>query len=98
MNFSYSSPLPFNHHSLKIIKHILQDQAKKFNRVLVDAPSSGVGIVRLTPGQRMCRTAGELNYISTRQKQLLLYGADCVKQSTLQDSYLVYTTCSTLVT
>ncbi|XP_050715213.1 26S rRNA (cytosine-C(5))-methyltransferase nsun-1-like isoform X1 [Eriocheir sinensis] len=76
---------------------LAKQQRSTFHRVLVDAPSSGVGIVRLAPGARVCQTAKELNYISMQQKQLLLNGADCVKKDTLQNSYLVYTTCSTLV-
>lgn len=75
----------------------LQRKANTFRRVLVDAPSSGVGVVCMATRARVCCTAKELSNISTQQKQLLLDGADCVKKSSLHDSYLVYTTCSVLV-
>uniref|UniRef100_A0A0P4W5M1 SAM-dependent MTase RsmB/NOP-type domain-containing protein n=1 Tax=Scylla olivacea TaxID=85551 RepID=A0A0P4W5M1_SCYOL len=72
-------------------------QAGRYQRVVVDAPSSGVGMVRLTPGTRVCCTIEDLRHISTRQRLLLLNGADCVRQGRTQNSYLVYTTCSVLV-
>ncbi|KAK8380097.1 hypothetical protein O3P69_016621 [Scylla paramamosain] len=71
-------------------------QAGRYQRVVVDAPSSGVGMVRLTPGTRVCCTIEDLHHISTRQRLLLLNGADCVRQGRTQNSYLVYTTCSVL--
>ena len=76
---------------------MLQRQAGRYQRVVVDAPSSGVGMMRLSPGASVCCTTEDLHYISTRQRLLLLNGADCVRQSRTQNSYLVYTTCSVMV-
>ncbi|XP_045116960.1 probable 28S rRNA (cytosine(4447)-C(5))-methyltransferase isoform X2 [Portunus trituberculatus] len=75
---------------------LAKSQAGRYQRVLVDAPSSGVGMVRPFPGVRVCCTTEDLHHISARQRLLLLNGADCLRQGRMQNSYLVYTTCSVL--
>ncbi|KAG0710309.1 putative 28S rRNA (cytosine(4447)-C(5))-methyltransferase [Chionoecetes opilio] len=85
-----------SHHDVQncVVTHIepaelAKMQAGRYQRVLVDAPSSGAGMVRLPPGARVCRTLRDLNYISTRQKLLLINGADCVKQSVEENEEVV---------
>jgi 16S rRNA (cytosine967-C5)-methyltransferase len=61
-----------------------------FDRVLVDAPCSGLGTVRRDPDIRWVRTEDELAVLAQRQLVLLARAADVVKPG----GRLVYATCS----
>ena len=62
----------------------------RFDRVLVDAPCSGLGTVRRDPDIRWMRTEDELAVLAERQLVLLARAADVVKPG----GRLVYATCS----
>ena len=61
-----------------------------FDRVLVDAPCSGLGTVRRDPDIRWRRTEGDLASLAVEQLSLLARGADLVAPG----GRLVYATCS----
>jgi 16S rRNA (cytosine967-C5)-methyltransferase len=61
-----------------------------FDRVLVDAPCSGTGTLRRNPEIRWRISAGDIDDLSARQKQLLLNASRVVKPG----GRLVYSTCS----
>ena len=63
---------------------------ESFDRVLVDAPCSGLGTVRRDPDIRWRRTEGELEVLADAQRQLLHRAADVVRPG----GRLVYATCS----
>ena len=64
--------------------------AARFDRVLVDAPCSGLGTIRRDPDIRWRRTEDELAAFALRQGQLLQPAADVVRPG----GRLVYATCS----
>ena len=61
-----------------------------FDRVLVDAPCSGTGTFRRNPEIRWRISAGDIDDLSSRQRQLLFNAAPLVKPG----GRLVYSTCS----
>ncbi len=61
-----------------------------FDAVLVDAPCSGTGTLRRNPEIRWRISAGDIQELSSRQKQLLSNAAMVVKRG----GRLVYSTCS----
>jgi 16S rRNA (cytosine967-C5)-methyltransferase len=64
--------------------------AARFDRVLVDAPCSGLGTVRRDPDIRWRRTEGDLAVLAADQRDLLARAADVVRPG----GRLVYATCS----
>jgi 16S rRNA (cytosine967-C5)-methyltransferase len=64
--------------------------AHPFDRVLVDAPCSGLGTIRRDPDIRWTRSEGDLPRLAQDQVALLLRAADVVKPG----GRLVYATCS----
>ena len=62
-----------------------------FDVILVDAPCSGLGILRRDPDIRWRRVAEELDAFSTRQTRILKYAAEVLAPN----GWLVYATCST---
>jgi len=63
-----------------------------FDRVLVDAPCSGLGTLRRNPEIRWHLTAGKLGALPPLQKQILGNAAACVKGGGI----LLYSTCSVM--
>lgn len=64
--------------------------ADGFDRVLVDAPCSGLGTLRQHPEVRWRRTPEDITGLATLQTQLLRHLADCVRPG----GTLVYATCT----
>lgn len=64
--------------------------ARAFDRVLVDAPCSGLGTLRRDPDIRWRRNEGELTGLAQQQVALLTRSAEVVKPG----GRLVYSTCS----
>ena len=64
---------------------------KLFQKVLVDAPCSGLGVLRRNPEGKWWKTAEEINTLAERQRRILANGAGCVAPN----GTLVYATCST---
>ena len=63
---------------------------ERFDRVLVDAPCSGTGIIRRKPDIKWNRTPGDVDALVEIQAQILYNAARCVKPG----GVLVYSTCS----
>ena len=63
---------------------------EKFDRVLVDAPCSGLGTLRKKPDIKWKRDLGDIRKLNATQKELLRKGASLVKVG----GYLVYSTCT----
>lgn len=64
-----------------------------FPRVLVDAPCSGLGVLRRNPEGKWWKTPQDVAELAALQKRILANAAECVAKGGL----LVYATCSTTV-
>lgn len=64
---------------------------QQFNRILLDAPCSGLGVIRRNPEAKWRLTQSEINRCAERQRQLLQVAARLLQPQ----GRLVYATCST---
>jgi 16S rRNA (cytosine967-C5)-methyltransferase len=65
--------------------------ADRFDRVLVDAPCSGLGVLRRNPEGKWWKTPADVTERASRQKTILLHGAVLLKDG----GTLLYAVCST---
>lgn len=64
--------------------------AAQFDRILLDAPCSGFGVIRRKPEIKYTKTAADVKQLSTIQYDLLATAAQLLKE----DGILVYSTCT----
>lgn len=72
-------------------KSYLPAAANLFHKVLVDAPCSGLGVLRRNPEGKWWKTAEEINILAQLQRKILAHAATAVANN----GTLVYATCST---
>lgn len=65
-------------------------QGRAFDRILIDAPCSGSGVIRRHPDIKLLRRPDDIDALIVRQKQLL----DNLWPLLKPDGIMVYTTCS----
>lgn len=68
-------------------------QGRQFDRILLDAPCSGLGVIRRNPEAKWRLTPAELTRCAARQRLLIEAAAGLLKPGGI----LVYATCSTAV-
>lgn len=73
-----------------ILKSDFNDSDTFFDRVLVDAPCSGMGVLRRNPDAKWKRRKKDLARLAIRQEKMLLGAADLVKPG----GTLLYSVCS----
>ena len=69
----------------------------RFDRVLLDAPCSGLGVISRDPSVKVQRTLADVKQCAHLQKELLLAAIDCLKWKDTSGGVMVYSTCSVSV-
>ena len=75
---------------MDLLRADISDFPKFFDRVLVDAPCTGLGVLRRNPDARWERSVQDIQRMAARQKRLLNSAANLVKPG----GTLVYAVCS----
>ncbi|KAF9790920.1 NOL1/NOP2/sun family RNA met [Thelephora terrestris] len=68
-----------------------------FDRVLLDAPCSGTGVISKDPSVKINKSDKDFMLLSHLQKQLILCAIDSVNPDSNTGGYVVYSTCSVTV-
>ena len=70
----------------------------RFNKILLDAPCSGLGVISRDPSVKVQRTIKEVERCGVLQKELLLNAIDALSFKGKDGGIMVYSTCSVSVT
>jgi ribosomal RNA methyltransferase Nop2 len=68
-----------------------------FDRILLDAPCSGLGVIFKDPSVKLNRTVADIKKNAHLQKELILAAIDCLNAKSSTGGFLVYSTCSVSV-
>nr|MBE5725209.1 putativeputative ribosomal RNA methyltransferase NOP2 [Cucujiformia] len=93
-----------NFHRLGVINSVITSMdgrkypqiLKDFDRVLLDAPCSGTGVVTKDTSVKTSKDEQDVQRCYNLQRQLLLAAIDCVNAKSTSGGYIVYSTCSIL--
>ena len=68
-----------------------------FDRVLLDAPCSGTGVINKDPSVKSRKDIKDIQRCCHLQKELILAAIDSTHKFDGKNGYIVYSTCSILV-
>uniref|UniRef100_A0AC35UDG8 SAM_MT_RSMB_NOP domain-containing protein n=1 Tax=Rhabditophanes sp. KR3021 TaxID=114890 RepID=A0AC35UDG8_9BILA len=68
-----------------------------FDRILLDAPCSGTGVIWKDERVKQLRTPDNINHLRSLQRNLLLAAIDSCNANSKTGGYVVYSTCSVLI-
>ncbi|XP_030372477.1 25S rRNA (cytosine-C(5))-methyltransferase nop2 [Scaptodrosophila lebanonensis] len=93
-----------NFHRLGIVNAVIscEDGTKfrniisGFDRVLLDAPCTGTGVVSKDPSVKSTKSEVDVQRCYNLQRKLLLTAIDCTDAKSATGGYIVYSTCSVL--
>lgn len=69
----------------------------KFDRILLDAPCSGLGVISRDPSCKVQRTLADVQKTAHLQKELLVAAIDMLNHKSKSGGVMVYSTCSVSV-
>uniref|UniRef100_A0A673FJH6 SAM-dependent MTase RsmB/NOP-type domain-containing protein n=1 Tax=Sinocyclocheilus rhinocerous TaxID=307959 RepID=A0A673FJH6_9TELE len=86
-----------NIHRLGVTNAVICNYDDGFDRVLLDAPCSGTGVISKDPGVKTGKDEADILRSAHLQKELILSAIDSVNADSPTGGYLVYCTCSIMV-